>query len=78
MFTCRGICNRVETHAKTKDRYPRGEKYCQTCGKFIFVFTAHCPCCNIILRIHPKNSGKRRASSLKNQERFIEELKIGK
>jgi len=48
-YKCNEICHKVESHNSGK-RYARGEKFCSTCDKFIFVFTSRCVCCNSPLR----------------------------
>jgi len=49
-YKCNNLCHKVETH-NSGQHYARGEKYCTTCNKFIFVFTSRCVCCNSPLRV---------------------------
>jgi len=49
-YKCKDTCYRVECKNQG-EHYAKGEKYCSTCGKFLFVACKDCPCCNSVLRI---------------------------
>jgi len=59
-MACKGICPQYATQKPLMNsRYDAGQKRCNTCAIFINYTGVLCPCCNVILRTHPKSKKSR-------------------
>jgi hypothetical protein len=57
-MSCKGICirHKAKIDGFSKNRYLEDQKRCQTCSIFIiWDVSLFCPCCNMRLRIKPRN-----------------------
>ena len=75
---CRGKCVKYRAIQRTsKSFYQQGSKRCSCCMVYLNWNGIRCPCCNAILRIHPKrrdsarllNNGKSNAHVHSSQQK---------
>jgi len=62
-MVCKGTCVKYKISKPSKNddgRYAQGQKRCTTCGLFVAWDGSHCPCCNTLLRLKPRNTPDRR------------------
>lgn len=63
-MTCNGLCEKYKSAKpsnNTDGRYALGQKRCTICSIFMIWDGISCPCCNVTLRIRPRNSINRKS-----------------
>ena len=63
LMVCKGICTKYKikkSHFNRDGRYALGQKRCSICEIFVKWEGIHCPCCNFVLRVKPRNTHNRR------------------
>lgn len=60
IMVCKGICIRYKAKKPLfKSRYASGQKRCSICSIFIHWDGVNCPCCEMVLRTHPRGTQDR-------------------
>ncbi len=55
-MVCTGRCSKFKTpRMDVGGRYKNGQKRCMSCDIYIKTDMVRCPCCNRMLRTHPRN-----------------------
>jgi len=58
-LACKGLCTRYKSkknHTNSEGRYAEGQKRCSNCEVFVKWDGVKCPCCNVTLRVKPRNT----------------------
>lgn len=70
-MACKGICDRYNVKKPLMtSRYASEQKRCSVCSIFVNWDGTNCPCCDMVLRTHPRGTQDRqRLLVVKQQQR---------